>query len=323
MPQAKSSTTSKKSTSTGAPASLARTVGPAIPLAIALLGGALLPGGKPAITTGPSTTPGAVVAVKCEEGIEDFRACHSEYPTGCTISGSAYDPWLNLMKNQTQWSTLQPAKVITSLQEVLDLEGKIPSGLGKGNHGDNEDALRALGEGQIFGVLGYLYDIKVEGAESSNCQLTGEESNVDFHIFIGFDPDLAEKIRTKKPLTKDDRDNIKKASMIVEMTPHYRDIANEGWTSEAVQDQLGKQVRVYGQLMVDNEHFVAGQDCAKDTSKAACWRASVWELHPVTDFKVCDAGNCTPTSAGWTPIGEAPQNASTEASGKGPVKGKP
>ena len=89
MPQAKKTTTSK---STGAPVSLARTVGPAIPLAIALLGSALLPGGKPAITTGPSATPGAVVAVKCEEGIEDFRACHSEYPTGAPSAAAPMIP---------------------------------------------------------------------------------------------------------------------------------------------------------------------------------------------------------------------------------------
>lgn len=321
MPQANSTTTSK---SKGTTASVARTIGPAIPLAIALLGSAVLPGGK---VTGPTSHIGPsakIEAVKCEEGVEDFRACHSEYPTGCSSTGR-YDPYLNLMKNQTEWKTTQPKKVFTSLQDVLDLEAKIPSDLGKSNHGDVLPELQALGEGQIHGVVGYLYDIKVEGKESSNCQLDddAEDQNVDFHIFVGFDRDIAEKIRTHTALTPAEKKKVTQESMIVEMTPHYRDVNNPEWTAAAVRAVKGEQVRVYGQLMVDNEHYVSGQDCAKDPRTAACWRASVWELHPVTDFQVCGTGSCTATSAGWTPVGEAPQNASAETAGKGPVKGKP
>ena len=41
---------------------------------------------------------------------------------------------------------------------------------------------------------------------------------------------------------------------MVEMTPQYRaDFAPE-WTIEALKKLLGKQVRVVGQLMADNEH---------------------------------------------------------------------
>jgi hypothetical protein len=302
--------------------SLIRTVGPAIPLAIALLGSAVLPGGK---TTGPTAHIGPsakVEAVKCDEGVEDFRACHSEYPTGCSSTGK-YDPYLNLMKNQTQWPTMQPKQVFTSLQDVLDLEGKIPADLGKSNHGDMLPQLQKLGEGQIYGVVGYLYDIKVEGKESSNCQLddTADDENVDFHIFIGFDPDIADKIKNHTALTAAEKKQVTQESMIVEMTPHYRALNDPEWTAAAVKAVKGEQVRVYGQLMVDNEHYVSGQDCSKAPRTAACWRASVWELHPVTDFQVCDAGNCNATSAGWTPIGgETEEAAATPA--KGATKGK-
>jgi len=37
-----------------------------------------------------------------------------------------------------------------------------------------------------------------------------------------------------------------------------------------------------------------------------CWRASVWELHPVTRFQVCTSGTCTETSAGWTDLEDLP-----------------
>lgn len=296
-----------------------RTVAPMIPLAIALLHSAVLPSGNVGGTVSvgpPAAGPTATIAaVKCGEGIEDFRACHSAYPTGCTQSGSIYDPYLNLMKNQTTWAAMQPAEVFTSLQQIQDLEAKLPAGLNQKNHGDNFNALAALGEGKIHGIVGYLYDIKVEGKESSNCQLddSPDHENVDFHIFIGFDPAIAAKIRNHTTLTPEERKVVTQQSAIVEMTPHYRDEFHPEWTAEAVQAAKGQQVKVLGQLMVDNEHYVAGQDCGRDPSKTACWRASVWELHPVTDFQVCSTGDCTATSAGWTPIAETSADAKTAA----------
>src|SRR5271166_4449 len=99
-------------------ASAVRTVAPMIPLAMALLHSAVIAPGNgagPTASVGPTTT---IAAVKCGEGIEDFRACHTAYPTGCTQSGSIYDPYLNLMKNQTTWASMQPEQVFTSLQEI-------------------------------------------------------------------------------------------------------------------------------------------------------------------------------------------------------------
>ena len=295
--------------------SVVRTVAPMIPLAIALLSSAVLPSGKvggPVSTVGPTAT---IQAVKCGEGIEDFRACHSAYPTGCTITGSIYDPYLNLMKNQTTWASTQPEEVFTSLPQIQQLEVNLPPGLNQKNHGENFAGLAKLGEGKIHGIVGYLYDIKVEGKESSNCQLddSADHENVDFHIFIGFDPAIAEKIRNHTTLTPAERKVVTQQSAIVEMTPHYRDEFHPEWTADAIKAAKGQQVKVLGQLMVDNEHYVAGQDCGRDPSKTACWRASVWELHPVTDFQVCSTGSCTATSAGWTPITESSTDAKTAA----------
>ncbi len=293
--------------------SAARTVAPAIPLAIALLHNAVVAptkGGGGAATAGPSAK---VEAVVCGESIEDFNACHSEYPTGCSSNGN-YDPYLNLMKNQTAWKSMEPVRFFTSLQEFDQLEGQLEqlpgAGLGKSNHGDYLTQLADMGEGQIHGVIGYLYDIKVEGKESSNCQLDPgvDNENVDFHIFIGFDPAIAEKIRDRKSLTTAEKAATKKQSVIVEMTPHYRDRYHPEWTAQAVQAQEGQQVKVLGQLMVDNEHDVSGQDCGRKDATANCWRGTVWELHPVTDFEVCASGTCTQASAGWTPLAEEGSN---------------
>jgi hypothetical protein len=327
MPPKKTTTsavTPTKTTKTGT--SLARTVGPAIPLAIALLGSAVLPGGK---TTAPSAPNGPITSTapqKCAGDIADFRACHDTYPTGCTTSGSSYDPLLNELKNQIKWGTLSPAAmqpkvVISSLDQLNQLESAIQKiGLNQKNHGDAtiSGKLTALGEGSIYGVVGYLYAVEPEGAESSNCQLAKDPpdfQDVDYHIFIGFDPAVAEKLRSGKAITSAE----KHQSMVVEMTPHYRDAFHQEWTVPAVKEVLGQQVKVLGQLMVDNEHFVAGQDCGVDPTNARCWRASVWELHPVIDFTSCQAGTCSATSsAGWTPIGENTKSAS--ASEEAPAK---
>ncbi len=323
MAQSKGTRTSTATTSSTASGktSMMRTVGPAIPLAIALLGTAVLPGGKAGGPAGFLTNP---AAVKCGGDISDFRACHDSYPTGCTISGSAYDPFLNELKNQITWgslppSAIQPKQTITSLDQLNQLESQLQNlGLNQKNHGDLSSKLAGFGEGSIYGVVGYLYAVEPEGAESSNCQLAKDPpdfQDVDYHIFIGFDPAVADKLRNKKAITSDE----KRQSMVVEMTPHYRDAFHQEWTVPALKEVLGDQVKVLGQLIVDNEHFVAGQDCGVDPTKPRCWRASVWELHPIVDFRTCQASSCSASSsAGWTPIGEDTKVAAS--SGEAPAK---
>ncbi|MGA9566039.1 MAG: hypothetical protein WBS19_10995, partial [Candidatus Korobacteraceae bacterium] len=109
-----------------------RTVAPMIPLAIALLGTAVLPGGGKT-TTAPGAPTGPITSTqpqKCGGDISDFRACHDTYPTGCTISGSSYDPFLNELKNQIKWGTLapaamQPKEVISTLDQLNQLEAQL------------------------------------------------------------------------------------------------------------------------------------------------------------------------------------------------------
>src|SRR6516225_9652599 len=73
------------------------TVAPMIPLAIALLHTAVLPS-----TGGTTPNLSEVVPVACEEGVEDYLACHTEYPTGCSVNGK-YDAYLNEFKKQVEW----------------------------------------------------------------------------------------------------------------------------------------------------------------------------------------------------------------------------
>jgi hypothetical protein len=286
---------------------VARHVAPFAPVALALASHIVAPT-KPAVTAPPAAA-GAPVAVKCEE-VSDFHACHSNYPTGCSPS-AGYDAYLNFLKNQL----IPPPAATASLQSLSQadfrsLDHNTPQQVGghSNNHAQFKDQLAQLGEGKVFGMVGYLYYAKLSGAESSNCELAADDAegtNVDYHIYIGFDPALAGKLRSKQALSPEEKKAITQTSIIVEMTPHYRSAYEEGvWTLDALKQVVGSQVRVAGQLMADSEHNVAGQNCALGLTPA-CWRASVWELHPVTGFQVCkdNSNNCSSGSSSWAELG--------------------
>ncbi len=280
------------------------TIGSAIPLAIALLHSAIVPSNGKEANTHSTVSTSTVEPAVCADDIEDYLACHSEYPTGCNSTGK-YDAYLNLYKNQVQWATSQPARWFTTLAQFEQLENDLPSNLGKNNQSTLLDQLRKQGEGEIVGAVGYLYGVKAEGKESSNCQLEpgDDNENVDFHIYMGFDPGIATKIRNKT-LTAAERKEVNPSSVIVEMTPHYRATYHPEWALAAVKDAVGQQIRVVGQLLVDNEHFVKSQDCGREDHTSNCWRATVWELHPVIQFEVCQSEECTESSGNWQPIGK-------------------
>jgi hypothetical protein len=281
--------------------SIARTAAPFAPLALALLmQNAVLPGGE----SGPEER-GAEAAV-CGDDLEGFRGCHSEYPTGCTKAGR-YDAYLNLMKNQLVPPTTPPVKFL-SVSDFAELDKHTPTELTRGNHAEFKDDLGRLGEGRVFGVVGFLYYAQKGGtSESSNCQLS-DIDDIDFHIGIGFDPALAAKLVRKKgaaktKLSEEEKAQITPTSIVVEMTPHYRGQFRQDWTLDLLKAVVGRQVRVIGQLLADNEHNNKRDNCAyPGANQASCWRASIWELHPVTQFQVCasPSGRCDENSADWT-----------------------
>jgi hypothetical protein len=270
------------------------------PLALALLmQNATLPGGKP--TAKPQDESGQPAS--CDE-VGDFRDCHARYPTGCSNSAKpSYDAYLNLMKNQLI-PPEQPPEGWLTLADFKRLDSKLPDGLQRGNHGDYQKEMGQLGEGHVFGAVAYLYYAQKQGAESVNCQLCGD-LDVDFHIGVGFDAALAEQVRqlreARKAIPKDLKKQLQQASVVVEMTPHFRDQHEQHWTVAALQQVLGWQIKLAGQLLVDNEHLIPAQNCAAaGADMAKCWRATAWELHPVTQFKVCKAKQgCAQDGADW------------------------
>lgn len=274
---------------------VSRRVAPFAPLAIALLA-------QTALLKGPSgmvsTEHPAEEAAVCGEEIPSYQECHSEYPTGCSAA-ARYDPYVNLLKNQLVPPSKAPLRMLTG-DDYGQLEASLPPDLTRDNHEEFKDQLAEQGEGHVVGLIGYLYYAKKGGKESSNCQLT-DADDIDFHIGIGFDPALAAKLASKTKLTTDERKEMNQSSGIVEVTPHWRALFRPDWTLASFAPAVGHQVRVVGQLLVDSEHYVPRDDCAFQDASPSCWRASVWEIHPVTRFEVCGNGDsCTGT--GWVDL---------------------
>jgi len=143
------------------------------------------------------------------------------------------------------------------------------------------------------------------GVESTNCQLKGD-GNVDFHIHIGFDAAAAKRLREGWTPNKDEKHGLQQQSVIVEMTPHYRLWEQPDWSIDTVTKVIGRQVKVVGQLVADNEHARAKDSCAHpNADKKNCWRASIWELHPVTEFYICGPNSdstCAADSTNWVKL---------------------
>jgi hypothetical protein len=243
--------------------------------------------------------------------VKGFSDCHKRYPDGCTlVAGNKpplFDAYLNFLKNQLPDS--QDATGTLTGADVSDKESKTPAGLDWSNHARFAGALADLGEGNLYSVVGYLYYHMHGGKETCNCKLSGDP-NIDKHLGVGFDPAMAQKVasgQASKGAIGASTD-VDRTSMIVEMTPAYRAQFHPSWTEARLDAAVGKQVKVVGQLLLDNDHLNVNDDCAfAGANHATCWRMSAWELHPVVAFYVCKKGTgCGDDPQDWTRLDDLP-----------------
>src|SRR6266852_6817225 len=251
----------------------------------------------------------------CEDTLQTVDDCHANHKTGCTHSENPrYDAYLNYLKNSLPDPGSAPSGEVNGGNPLgadffAQLESGIPDTLGSTNHAQHATELAQLGEGQIVTLMGTLYYAIHGGSETCNCQLSGDDSLIDFHIGIGFaDFPLSADVLTQlrggseysQILAVQDQHVLDQASVVVEMTPYYREQFRPGWNLGTVQNATGRQVRVTGQLMIDNVHHKPADDCGLgDADTGKCWRLSVWEVHPVSSFQVCNADHCDANSTSW------------------------
>jgi hypothetical protein len=296
--------------------SAVRTIAPAIPLAIALLHGAVTSNqslsaaghlsAETAVDRAHELAENASAASTHQcENISNAQQCHTTYPEGCTDSArpNTYDAYLSYLKNVLPTPQSSEAKVAATLRTLDDFQAfdqkSIALELGKQKQKNFANELAEIGQGNIYQAVGYIYYAIPGGVETCNCKLKRPDDK-DFHIGLGFDQNVATSIANGdiKNRGNDIDPVVQQTSIIVEMTPFYRAKFHQSWTLSKVQKLEGKQVKVIGQLIVDNEHNTADQNCAFQDHGEECWRGSAWELHPVTSVYVCTTRACSADSTG-------------------------
>lgn len=127
-------------------------------------------------------------------------------------------------------------------------------------------------------LRGYVYNVKMGGVESCNCE-TKDPDLRDTHIEL-----VPDEMHTGAPFR-----------VIAEVTPRLRAIMRErgiDWSTAALRRSIkGRWVEVAGWLTYDVEHETAAYaNDPDDVVGQRNWRATVWEVHPITYLKVIAEG---------------------------------
>lgn len=129
-------------------------------------------------------------------------------------------------------------------------------------------------EGKAVEIEGYVHSVKMGGVESCNCK-TADVNNRDTHIELIPDPSQSSS----------------HSILIVEVTPRMRLVkGGTEWSTHSLKQTLeGKKVRVQGWLLYDEDHELENwADDPVDTRGRENWRASCWEVHPITSITILD-----------------------------------
>lgn len=116
---------------------------------------------------------------------------------------------------------------------------------------------------------GVVINVKIGGIESVNCHAK-DAAHRDTHIELALDSTAPSRQR-----------------VIVEVTPRWRSKMYPAfdWSTATLKHQLiGRRVRITGWLFDDLEHRPQAEN--SNPGGASNWRATVWEIHPVTGFTV-------------------------------------
>jgi hypothetical protein len=117
-------------------------------------------------------------------------------------------------------------------------------------------------------VEGYVVEVGPGGVEAANCYSLGRR---DTHIYVALGPGAPPRER-----------------VVLEVTPRLAEWAEgRGWDwSEAAlrRDLVGRWCVFEGWLFFDEEHADEAENAAP--RRAGNWRATAWEVHPVTGIRV-------------------------------------
>jgi hypothetical protein len=119
-------------------------------------------------------------------------------------------------------------------------------------------------------VTGFVLDVKPGGGETCNCGKT-DPVHTDTHI----------------ELVLHATDTVMTQSVVVEVTPRLQAIMSASgidWSTKTLRKQiLHKWVKVRGWMTFDSQHANAAENT--NPGGAHNWKATAWEIHPVTDIQ--------------------------------------
>ena len=172
------------------------------------------------------------------------------------------DPDTGSAKPNTVPYTLNPFKNRTTTPTKvtpIPLDDVLALGNDTNRFNDSEGAV----------IEGYVISTKLEGKESCNCEST-DPNHRDYHIYIAQSPTETNKAKM----------------MVVEVTPKVRAIKGSAWSPAKITKLKGHKVKFTGWLFFDQEH----ENVALNTNPngQTIERATVWEIHPITEFAVVE-----------------------------------
>jgi hypothetical protein len=227
-----------------------------------------------------------LIAVKTTPCVATFDKCPDR---GCAPAKSNH-ALLNITKHQRPTAGVDPMHIDFALFEQLQdaVPDAFPMGRGTDLSASQRKKVRTLktlngvdvGEGTFVQFEGFITDDpknpRFNKGESVNCNFTEPEHN-DIHINVVADPDDTEF------------DGI-----VVEMLPFDRP---DDWNVPNLRlvRKAHRLVLIQGVLFYDNVHRPRTDPDAASGGNPA--RVSLFEVHPVTDFRVCmrEANDCDKT----------------------------
>lgn len=194
----------------------------------------------------------------------------------CPMEGSTKTACLQeINKLKNRWESAPSAGDINS---AITLEAILAAGDDE-NRWSTDDGAE---------ITGYVSKVTGTGAESCNCGSTTQKFQ-DIHIDVVASPTVA------------NGSNPECKSFVVEITPRWKKL--KGWTLAKAKKLEGKWVKFRGWMFFDRFHLKESFNtrnstaftCKGPTGRFTCggqkdiWRASAWEIHPVTSFEVVPA----------------------------------
>ena len=123
-------------------------------------------------------------------------------------------------------------------------------------------------EGRAARIEGYVIAVTSGGIEAANCFSWRMR---DTHIYVARSPHASTRER-----------------LVVEVTPRLREWASRrgyDWSEAALRSALvGRWCRIEGWMLFDREHAQESENVSPGRTRN--WRATAWELHPMTGITV-------------------------------------